>query len=186
MKSDHFKRCRAGALGLALLSSIPATAAAEPTAAAGAEKPDYHVAVGAGAGVGDPGWGTELGLLAEVNARVQPLRWLGAGASFFNMIAGNNEASALKIRAIELNAEAHPWQMKWLDPFVRVGAMRVVQTEGGYGGEADQMSRWGAQGMVGVSALLGPFAVGLNARHGFTNKSWTMLGLHLEARLPVW
>jgi hypothetical protein len=147
---------------------------------------DYLVAVGAGAALGDPGWGTELGTLLEVSGRVQPLPWLGAGASFFQISAGNNENfPSLQVRALELHASLHPLRTRWLDPFARAGVVRVVGTSDGGPGEASSVRRWGFEGVTGIDVAVPYFALGFDLRYGFTNRAWTMAGLHVEARLPL-
>ena len=147
---------------------------------------DYRVAVAAGVALGPPGWGNQLGTLAEIGARAQLLPWLGAGVSYFQLEAGNNEGyPALAIRALELHAAAHPFRTQWLDPFFRIGAVRIVGVSDGYPGEIASVSRWGLEGVAGLSVTASYFALGLDLRHGFTNRSWTMLGLHLELRLPL-
>jgi len=164
-----------------LLASTPAAAQAPRP-----WPPDYLVAVGAGAALGPVGWGTEIGSLLEVSSRVQPLPWLGAGAAFLQLSASNNEGyPSLLVNALEVNASAHPYRTRWLDPFVRVGGVRVLNARDGYPGDIALVSRWGAEVLGGLDVAATYFALGIDLRHGFTNRSWTMAGLHVEARLPL-
>jgi hypothetical protein len=169
------------------LAMFPASAAASP--AAPAPDPDwyhYRLAAGAGFGMGDAGWGTELGTLTEALVRLQPERWWGVGLSFFQINAPNNESySPLTVKALELSASLHPLPNTWFDPFVRIGGLRVLGASAGYPGEAATVGRWGLDAVAGLSVTPGPFALGLDLRHGFTSRGWTMLGVHVELRLPL-
>ena len=141
----------------------------------------YRVALGGGASAGDPGWGTELGRILEIDGRYQPLPWLGVGATFFDLVAPNNENyPTFHAEALELNVAWHPLGYLWFDPFVRAGAVGFVALEGE---SSEDAGRFGFDGMLGVNAAFSHVAVGLHIRHGFTSASWTMLGLHLEGRI---
>lgn len=165
----------------ALLLAAPSATAQTPEA-----PPDYRVAVGAGAALGAVGWGTEIGSLLEVSGRAQLLPWLGAGAAFLELSATNNEDYPVRqVRALEAFASAHPGRTRWLDPFLRLGAVRVVDAGVGVPGDITRVSPWGLEGTAGLDVAARFFALGLDLRHGFTNRSWTMAGLHFEVRLPL-
>jgi len=52
----------------------------------------------------------------------------------------------------------------------------------GFAEGVEDANRLGLEGVLGLDIALPHFAVGLHARHGFTNQHWTMLGLQTEAR----
>lgn len=140
----------------------------------------YKVALGASLSVGGPGWGTELGNIAQLYGRYQLYRGLGVGASYFWLTAPNNEGNSwpqFNAQALEAFAEYHPFETSWVDPFARLGVLGFTHVEG-----IEEADRAGLQGVAGVNFVLPHFAIGLHARHGFTNQHWTMFGLHTEAR----
>ncbi len=147
---------------------------------------DYRLAVGAEAFIGGVDRGSQGGTLTEVNARIQLLRWLGVGLSYFKLSAyNNNDDWPLAVRALELFGSAHPLRTRWLDPYVRVGALNVVSVSGGGPGESLTVASWGIEGIVGLSVTPGPIAFGVDIRSGSAGRAWTMLGLHLEVRIPL-
>src|SRR4051794_19054528 len=161
--SSRLGRCL---LGLAVVSVTVADrpAAAEPSADGGR----YSVALNAGAAIGANEFGTELGSMGEAGLRVQALRWLDGGLSFFQVNATNNEGYLpLALRAFELATYVHPGTLPLIDPFVQLGVLRVVDVKDGYPGDIAKVSHWGAEGMVGLNVKAGPVAVGLHLRHGF-------------------
>jgi hypothetical protein len=168
------------------LISHTVQAAHADDAAAQAEpmEPDarqYALAVGASLSYGDGGWGTELGNIVQIYGRYQLYRGLGVGASYFWLDAPNNEAASwpeFHAQALEGFAEYHPFETSWIDPFARVGVLGLTRVEG-----IEAADRLGLQGMLGVDFVLPHFAIGLHAQHGFTNRAWTMVGLHTEVRL---
>jgi hypothetical protein len=134
------------------------------------------------------GWGTELAGVSEVGARVQLLPWLGVGFSYLHLSASNNEGyPRFELDAFEISTAWRPVVGRWFDPFVQAGVLGVIGSGGGYPG-TDTSSRFGLEGMAGLDfvvtrpAVRLPFAVGVHARSGFTNRSWTVVGLHLELR----
>ncbi len=160
----------------ALESGAPA---AEPEA----DPRRYRIATGASLSAGDAGWGTELANMEQIYARYQIYRGLGAGASYFFFTAPNNEGNAwpqFHAQGLEGFAEYHPFETSWIDPFVRVGVLGFTHVEG-----IEEANRVGMQGVLGVDFVLPHFAIGLHALHGFTNQSWTMLGLHAELRFDL-
>ena len=158
----------------------PGSSAAEQPAR---ERPAYRVAVGVSGALGDPGWGTELGSLIEVNARAQVLPWLGVGAAFFQLTAPNNEAlKSTRAQALELNASAHPVIGSWFDPFVRLGAFDYVGFQSS-GFDSEPHTRIGAEGQIGMNVALPHVAFGINLRQGIAARDFTLLGLQVEGRL---
>lgn len=125
--------------------------------------------------------------MSEIAARVQVLPWLGAGLSYLHLSASNNEDYApFELNAFEISAAWRPVVNRWFDPFLQAGMVGVIGWGGGYP-RFDASSRFGLEAMVGfdfvATAVRFPLAVGLHARSGFTNESWTMVGLHLELRI---
>ncbi|MEO6602487.1 MAG: hypothetical protein ABIQ16_21575 [Polyangiaceae bacterium] len=148
-----------------------------------ASEPDprkYDLALGASFSVGDAGWGTELGNMTQLYGRYQLYRGFGVGASYFWLTAPNNEGNAwpeFHGQALEGFAEYHPLPTSWFDPFARAGVLGFTHVEGIEA--ADQI---GLQGMVGVDFVLPHVAIGVHARSGFVNRTWTLFGLHTEVR----
>ena len=143
----------------------------------------YRIAAGAALSVGDGGWGTELASMPQMYGRFQVYRGLGAGASYFFLNAPNNEGGSwpeFRARGIEGFAEYHPFDASWVDPFARVGVLGFTHVEG-----IEAADRVGMQGVLGIDFVLTLFAFGLHALHGFTNRAWTMFGLHTELRLDL-
>ena len=172
------------ALCVALVFHTVRTAHAAETAEPPAQpEPDprrYHIAAGVSLSAGDGGWGTELGTMVQFYGRYQIYRGLGAGASYFFLTAPNNEGNAwppFSAQALEGFAEYHPFETSWVDPFARVGVLGFTHVEG-----IEAANRVGMQGVLGVDFVLPHFAIGLHALHGFTNRHWTMFGLHTEVR----
>jgi hypothetical protein len=148
---------------------------------------DYRGAVGASVFIGGANWASHMATMSEVNARVQVLPWLGAGLSYFKLSVYSNESYApLFVRALEVFGSAHPLLSRWVDPYVRVGAVRVVGADGGSDNESLTVGHWGMESMAGLNVSPGPVAFGVDIRHGFANRDWTLLGLHFEVRIPRW
>ena len=170
----------------ALAALAPAAVFAQPAAARVAPAvpaPAYRLAFSGELARGNARWGTELAGISGVGGRVQVLPWLGVGLSYFRLAAPNNEGfDRFAFDALEVFSAWHPVVGRWFDPFVQVGALGVVGTNGGYMG-LETSSRLGLEGMAGVDFVALPFAVGLHARSGFTNRAWAMAGLHLELRI---
>lgn len=178
----------AAAVTMAVLL-VPAAARAQdsegppPRIAAGAPGPGYKLAFGGRLSVGDPGWGTEPGGIAEVGGRVQVLPWLGVGLSYLHLGAGNNEGyDPFGFDALEISSAWHPIVGRWFDPFVQVGALGVLGASGGYM-DRETTSRLGVEALAGFDLVRLPFAVGVHARSGFTNHAWALGGLHVELRI---
>ena len=171
---------------LEALALGPAAALAQPAAppvAPAVPAPAYRLAFSGGIAVGWAGWGTELGGISEVGGRVQVLPWLGVGLSYFQLGAPNNEDFApFEFHALEVSSAWHPIVGRWFDPFVHVGALGVLGSNGGYMG-TETSSRFGLEGMAGFDIVSLPFAVGVHARSGFTSRVWKLAGLHLEFRI---
>jgi len=154
-----------------------------PPVASAAPATGYRLAFNAGVAVGKTGWGTELAGISELGARVQLRPWLGVGLSYLRLSAGNNEGyDPFSFDAFEVSAAWHPVVGKWFDPFMQAGALGVVSSGGGYM-HTETTSHLGLEGMAGFDFVWLPLAVGVHARSGFTNDSWTLVGLHIELRL---
>jgi hypothetical protein len=183
-----FERGRVGSSTLVTLSLVlaPLVAFAQqpsPPPAPAAPASAYRVAFTGGVAVGEAGWGTELAGISELGARVRVLPWLGVGLSYLRLSAPNNEDyDPFELGAVEVSAAWRPVVGKWFDPFVQAGALGVVGSGGGYMA-TETTSRFGLEGMVGLDFVRLPFAVGVHARSGFTNRGWTLAGLHLELRI---
>jgi len=143
----------------------------------------YRVALGGALAMGDPGWGTELGGIQELHGRAQVLPWLGVGLAYFNLTASNNEGRPpFTMQAFELNSSLHPPFESWFDPFLQIGALGVVGVEhNGFDRGPDPRLGW--QGQLGVNLALPHFAVGVHARLGHAERSWTLYGLQVEGRI---
>jgi len=182
---------RAGVLGCGLLGALCSVAhtvqaahtdddAATRPAATEAQPRQYKVALGASGSLGDAGWGTELGNILQLYGRYQLYRGLGVGASYFWLAAPNNEGNSwpqTNLQALEGFAEYHPFETSWLDPFARLGVLGLTHVEG-----SAPVDRFGLEGVLGLDFVLPHVALGLHARSGFTNRHWTMVGLHTEMR----
>ena len=143
----------------------------------------YRVALGAALALGDPGWGTELGGIAEVHGRAQVLPWLGVGLAYFNLSAPNNEGDRpFRMQALELNSSWHPLFDTWFDPFVQIGALGIVGVKSNEY-ERGPDPRWGVQGQLGANVVLPHFAIGAHARLGYAEHAWTLFGLQVEGRI---
>jgi len=143
----------------------------------------YRVALGAALAMGDPGWGTELGGIQELHGRAQVLPWLGVGLAYFNLTASNNEGSPpFKLQALELNGSWHPLFDTWFDPFLQIGTLGIVGVQSN---EYDRgpAPRFGVQGQLGANVVLSHFAIGVHARMGHAERTWTLFGLQVEGRL---
>ena len=165
---------------------VPAAVCAQPAPAPVTDRSatfPYRVAVGAGLSLGYAGWGQPPASIGEIGGRVQVFPWLGVGASYVSLGAGNNEAyDRFFFRALELSAHWHPIVGRWFDPFLRVGGLAVVDSGGGYMNQ-ETTSRWGLEGMAGFDAVYQHAAFGVHFRYGFTDQSWAMAGLHIELRI---
>jgi hypothetical protein len=178
---------RAGCLAVVgLAGAMPSAVHAEPVLPPGAveaRQPGYRLAVSGGISAGTAGWGTELSGTGELSARVMVLPWLAAGLSYLSFNAPNNEGyNAFQIQALELHVGWRPVVGRWIDPFLRVGALGVVGSNGGYM-NSQTTSRWGVESTAGVDFVWLPIAVGAHAQYGFTNQAWALVGLHLEVRI---
>src|SRR5437762_3326079 len=143
----------------------------------------YKVAVGVGLSWGYAGWGQPPAGIGEIGGRVELWPWLGIGASYVSLGAGNNEDyDPFVFHALELNAHWHPIVGRWFDPFLRIGGLGVFDSGGGYMNQ-ETTSHWGLEGMAGFDVVFRRLAFGAHFRSGFTNGSWTMAGLHLELRI---
>ncbi len=170
-------------LGLGLAQPVAFAQPQSPPVTPAAPAPAYRLALNGSVAVGKAGWGTELGGISEVGGRVQLRPWLGIGLSYLRLSAGNNESYApFQLDALEAFATWRPVVGKWFDPFVQAGALGVIDSGGGYMG-SETTSRFGLEGMAGFDFVSLPFAVGVHVRSGFTNRAWTLAGLHLELRL---
>lgn len=121
--------------------------------------------------------------MQQIYGRVRIYRGLGAGASYFFFTAPNNEGNSwpeFRARGLEGFAEYRPFETSWFDPFVRVGVVGFTHVEG-----IEAADRLGMQGTLGLDFVLPHVAVGLHALRGFTNRTWTMFGLHAELRLDL-
>jgi hypothetical protein len=171
------------ALALALVPAAAFGQPAPPSVAPAAQAPAYRVAFSGGVAVGGAGWGTVLGEISDVSGRVQVLPWLGVGLSYLQFGAPNNEGyDPFEFHAFEVTSAWHPVVGRWFDPFVQIGALGVVGSEGGYM-SAETTSRFGLEALAGFDVVHLPLAVGVHARSGFTNRAWTLAGLHLEVRI---
>lgn len=167
-----------------IFHTVQTAHAADETAERAAEpEPNprrYRFAAGASLSAGDGGWGTELAGIQQIYARAQIYRGLGAGASYFFFTASNNEGNSwpqFHAQGIEGFTEYRPFETSWLDPFARVGVVGFTHVEG-----IEPADRIGMQGVLGADFVLPHFAIGVHALHGFTNRAWTMFGLHTELR----
>ncbi len=143
----------------------------------------YRVALGAALAMGDPGWGTELGGIQELHARVQVLPWLGVGLAYFNLTASNNEGyPPFQLQAVELNSSWHPLFDTWFDPFLQIGALGIVGVQSNEY-ERGPEPRWGVQGQLGANVVLPHFAIGVHARLGQAEREWSLFGLQVEGRI---
>jgi hypothetical protein len=166
-------------LGLGLAQPVAFAQQLPPPVTPAAPAPAYRLAFNGSVAVGTAGWGSELAGISEVGGRVQLLAWLGIGLSYLRLGAGPFELSAF-----EASAAWRPVVGKWFDPFVQAGALGVIGSGGGLMFmRSETTSRFGLEGIAGFDFVRLPFAVGVHARSGFTNRAWTLAGLHLELRL---
>jgi hypothetical protein len=177
---------RVGCLAvMGLAGAMPSAVHAEPVlpVAAQVRQPGYRLAVSYGISAGTSGWGQDISGTGELSARVMVLPWLAAGLSYLSLDAPNNEGyDAFRLEALELHVGWRPVVGRWIDPFLRVGALGVVGSDGGYENR-QTTSRWGVESTAGVDFVALPIAVGAHAQYGFTNKAWVQVGLHLEVRI---
>lgn len=176
-----------GWLGIVgLVGAMPTNARAETPAlpaAGAARQPGYWLAFTGSVSLGEAGWGTELAGASAVGARVLVLPWLTAGLSYLGFSAPNNEGSApFKFQALELHTGWRPVVGRWFNPFVQLGVPGVVTSNGGYMNR-ETTTRWGLESTAGIDLVRLPFAAGLHAQYGFTNRSWQLVGLHMEVRI---
>ena len=160
---------------VAQVGATPAIARAEPDApsiGAGGRQPGYRLALTGSVSLGAAGWGTEISGASAVGVRVLVLPWLTAGLSYLGFSSSNNEGSPpFEFQALELHTGWRPVVGRWFDPFVQLGALGVVNSAGGYMNQ-QTTTRWGLQSTAGIDLVHLPFAAGLHAQYGFTNRSW--------------
>jgi len=178
----------AGPLVVVLAQPVAFAQQPSPPVAPAAPAAAYRLAVTGSASVGMAGWGSELAGISEVGARVQLLPWLGVGLSYLHLTDSHNENYPLfELDALEVSAAWRPVVGRWFDPFVQAGVVAVLGSRGGP--DNDTSSRFGLEGTAGFDFVVSRpparlrFAVGLHGRSGFTNRSWTMAGLHIELRI---
>jgi hypothetical protein len=169
-----------------LVGAMPANARAEPQAvpvAAAVRQPGYRLAFTGSVSLGAAGWGTELAGESSVGVRALVLPWLTAGLSYLGFSAPNNEGSTpFKFQALELHTGWRPVVGSWIDPFVQLGVLGVVNSNGGYMNQ-ETTTPWGLESTAGIDLVRLPLAAGLHAQFGFTNRSWRFIGLHMEVRI---
>ena len=177
-----------GAAAVAVAEPVAFAQQPSPPVAAASPAPAYRLALTGSASVGTAGWGSELAGISEVGARVQLLPSLGVGLSYLHLSASHNENyPTFELDAFAVSAAWRPVVGRWFDPFVQAGVVGVIGSGGGPDNETS--SRFGLEGMAGFDFVVSRpparlrFAAGLHARSGFTSRSWTMAGLHIELRI---
>jgi hypothetical protein len=86
-------------------------------------------------------------------------------------------------------AKASPWRKAWAMACMRLSSRAtgsstsgVVNSNDGYMNE-ETTTLWGLESTAGIDLVRLPFAAGLHAPYGFTNRSWRFIGLHVKVRI---